>query len=162
MVSAATLMAAFIGGLFLVFFLTAFLPWLLSRGMTAAVEGMMNQIGFGSFHANTIWSWLLVLVMFGLFTAFIVVIATAILLLYNLLSQRTGMGMGAKRPPLELVSGEPVDMVIGAEDLENASFDELYAEAQRRKIPGRSAMTKDTLRSALRDTRRRAAGRTKT
>jgi hypothetical protein len=161
-VSAATLMSAFIGGLFLVFFLAAFLPWLLSRGMTAAVEGMMNQIGFGSFHANTIWSWLLVLVMFGLFTVFIVMIATAILLLYNLLSQRTGMGMGAGRPPLELVAGEPVDTVIGAEDLDDASFDELYAEAQRRKIPGRSAMTKDTLRSALRDTRRRTSGRAKT
>src|SRR5260370_25621579 len=148
-VSAATLLSAFIGGLFLVFFLAAFLPWLLSRGMTAAVEGMMNQIGFGSFHANTIWSWLLVLVMFGLFTVFIVMIATAILLLYNLLSQRTGMGMGAARP-LELVAGEPVDTVIGAEDLDDASFDELYAEAQRRNIPRRSAMTQCTVRSALR------------
>ncbi len=162
MVSAATLMSAFIGGLFLVFFLAAFLPWLLSRGMTAAVEGMMNQIGFGSFHANTIWSWLLVLLMFALFTAFIVTIATAILLLYNLLSQRTGLGMGPGRPPLELVAGEPVDLVIDAEDLDDASFDELYAEAQRRNVPGRSTMTKAALRNALRTSRRRSSSRART
>ncbi len=153
-VSAATLLSAFIGGLFLVFFLAAFLPWLLSRGMTAAVEGMMNQIGFGSFHADTIWSWLLVLVMFAVFTAFIVAIATAILLLYNLLSQRTGMGMGPERPPLELVAGEVIETDVDHEDLEDATFDQLYAEAQRRQIPGRSTMTKDTLRSALRGSRR--------
>ena len=103
--SAATVMSAFIGGLFLVFFLAAFLPWLLSKGMTAAVEGLMNRIGFGTFHANTIWSWLLVLAMFALFTAFIVVIATGILALYNLLSERTGMGMRVEGGARELVAG---------------------------------------------------------
>jgi hypothetical protein len=157
--SAATVMSAFIGGLFLVFFLAAFLPWLLSKGMTAAVEGLMNRVGFGTFHANTIWSWLLVLAMFALFTAFIVVIATAILALYNLLSLRTGMGMRVETRARELVAGGRA-LVAGPDDDDgiDGSFDELYAEAQRRNIKGRSTMSKDELRKALRR-RRRAARR---
>src|SRR5260370_7617886 len=87
--SAATVMSALIGGLFLVFFLAAFLPWLLSKGMTAAVEGLMNRIGFGTFHANTIWGWLLGLLMFALFTPFIVPIPTGLLALTTLLPDRT-------------------------------------------------------------------------
>jgi hypothetical protein len=151
-VSSATIMTAFIGGLFLVFFLAAFLPWLLSKGMTAAVEGVMDQIGFGSFHATTIWSWLLVLAMFAVFTLFIVAIATAILATYNLLSQRTGMGMRRAAPPPELVPARTRRgaLVIPDEPMPPAAtFEELYAEAQRRGIPGRSTMTKDQLRAAL-------------
>jgi hypothetical protein len=151
--SAATIMTAFIGGLFLVFFLAAFLPWLLSKGMTAAVEGMMNQIGFDNFHATTIWSWLIVLAMFAVFTAFIVAIATAILGLYNLLSERTGLGMRAERATPELLPASTVDVELGS--AADASFDELYAEAQRRNIPGRSRMSKDELRTALRRRPRR-------
>lgn len=151
--SAATVMSAFIGGLFLVFFLAAFLPWLLSKGMTAAVEGLMNRIGFGAFHANTIWSWLLVLAMFAVFTVFIVVIATGILALYNLLSERTGMAMRAETPPRALVTGRPV-LVEPDDDEIDGSFDELYAEAQRRNIKGRSTMSKDELQKALRRRRR--------
>jgi hypothetical protein len=154
-VSAATIMTAFIGGLFLVFFLAAFLPWLLSKGMTSAVEGMMNQIGFDNFHATTIWSWLLVLVMFAVFTAFIVAIATAILGLYNLLSERTGIGMRAETSTPELLPASRVDPDPAT--AADASFDELYAEAQRRNIPGRSRMTKDELRAALRGRSRRSA-----
>jgi hypothetical protein len=155
--SAATVMAAFIGGLFLVFFLAAFLPWLLSKGMTAAVEGLMNRIGFGAFHANTIWSWLLVLAMFAAFTAFIVIIATGILALYNLLSERTGMAMRAETPPRALVTGRPVLVEPDVEpddDEIDGSFDELYAEAQRRNLKGRSTMSKDELQKALRRRRR--------
>jgi hypothetical protein len=155
--SAATVMTAAIGALFLIFFLAAFLPWLLSKGMTAAVEGLMNRIGFGTFHANTIWSWLLVLAMFAVFTAFIVVIATGILALYNLLSERTGMGMSVDPRVPELVSGRRAAIGAPAEDTEpDGSFDELYAEAQRRNIKGRSTMSKGELQKALRRRRRPA------
>jgi hypothetical protein len=155
--SAATVMTAFIGALFLVFFLAAFLPWLLSKGMTAAVEGLMNRIGFGTFHANTIWSWLLVLAMFAVFTAFIVVIATGILALYNLLSERTGMGMSVETRVPELVSGRRAAIAGPEDDTElDGSFDELYAEARRRNIRGRSTMSKDELQKALRRRRRTA------
>ena len=155
--SAATVMGALIGGLFLVFFLAAFLPWLLSKGMTAAVEGLMNRIGFGTFHANTIWSWLLVLAMFALFTAFIVAIATGILALYNLLSDRTGMGMRVETRARELMGGTRAIGGPRGADNGDDSFDDLYAEAQRRKIKGRSTMSKDELQRALR--RRRPAAR---
>jgi hypothetical protein len=43
--SAAIVIGSFIGALFLVFFLAAFLPWLLANGMTAAVEGLMHRWG---------------------------------------------------------------------------------------------------------------------
>ena len=151
-VSAATIMTAFIGGLFLVFFLAAFLPWLLSKGMTAAVEGVMDQIGFGSFHATTIWSWLLVLAMFAVFTIFIVAIATAILATYNLLSERTGMGMRPDARTPELVPAQPRRRALVAPRRPapaGAAFEELYTEAQRRGIRGRSTMSKDELRAAL-------------
>jgi hypothetical protein len=156
--SAATVMTAFIGALFLIFFLAAFLPWLLSKGMTAAVEGLMNRIGFGTFHANTIWSWLLVLAMFAVFTAFIVVIATGILALYNLLSERTGMGMSVDPRVPELVSGRRAAIAGPERETQlDGSFDELYAEAQRRNLKGRSTMTKDELQKALRRRRRAVA-----
>jgi len=161
-VSSATVMTAFIGGLFLVFFLAAFLPWLLSKGMTAAVEGVMDQIGFGSFHATTIWSWLLVLAMFAVFTAFIVAIATAILATYNLLSQRTGMGMRPGSSPPELVPARPRAVLVAPRQAPpvTATYEELYAEAQRRRIRGRSTMSKDQLRDALTvSTGRRDGGR---
>lgn len=154
--SAATVMAAFIGSLFLIFFLAAFLPWLLSKGMTAAVEGLMNRIGFGTFHANTMWSWLLVLAMFAVFTAFIVVIATGILALYNLLSERTGMGMRVETRGKELTGPARAIPAPRVDDETDDSFDDLYAEAQRRQIKGRSTMTKDELQKALRRRRPRA------
>ena len=90
--SAAAVLAAFVGAIFLVFYLLAFLPWLLSNGMTAAVEGMMHQVGFDTFNANTLGDWILVLFIGAVFTAFIVAIVVAILKLYNVLSSSTGMG----------------------------------------------------------------------
>ena len=154
-VSAASVMTAFIGSLFLVFFLAAFLPWLLSKGMTSAVEGMMNQIGFSSFHATTIWSWLVVLAMFAVFTVFIVAIATAILALVNLLSEQTGMGMRVGPAPPELLPG--VSSSAALVESTDASFDELYVEAQRRNLRGRSRMSKGQLRAALRRSERSAS-----
>lgn len=90
--SAAAVLAAFIGAVFLVFYLLAFLPWLLSNGMTAAVEGMMHQVGFDDFTANTLGDWILVLFIGAVFVAFIVALVIAILKLYNVLSSSTGMG----------------------------------------------------------------------
>ena len=90
--SAAAVLAAFVGAVFLVFYLLAFLPWLLSNGMTAAVEGMMHQVGFDTFNANTLGDWILVLFIGAVFTGFIVAIVVAILKLYNVLSHSTGMG----------------------------------------------------------------------
>ncbi|HUV10357.1 MAG TPA: hypothetical protein VMX12_05220 [Acidimicrobiia bacterium] len=90
--SAAAVLAAFMGAIFLVFYLLAFLPWLLSNGMTAAVEGMMHQVGFGDFRANTLGDWILVLFIGAVFTMFIVALVLAILKLYNVLSHSTGLG----------------------------------------------------------------------
>lgn len=90
--SAAAVLGAFMGAMFLIFYLLAFLPWLLSNGMTAAVEGMMHQVGFGDFRANTLGDWILVLFIGAVFAAFIVGLVLAILKLYNVLSSSTGMG----------------------------------------------------------------------
>jgi hypothetical protein len=82
--------------------------------MTAAVEGMMHQVGFGDFRANTLGDWILVLFVGAVFTAFIVAVSVAILALYNVLSQRTGMGLRmvselppADEPPTVLEVGSP-------------------------------------------------------
>ena len=91
--SAATVLGAAIGAVFLVFYVLAFIPWLLANGMTAAVEGMMDQVGFDSFSAETLGDWILVLLVGALFTGFITAIVVGILWLYNLISQRTGMGL---------------------------------------------------------------------
>jgi hypothetical protein len=153
-ISAATVLAAFIGAMFLIFFLASFLPWLLSKGMTAAVEGLMNRIGFGDFSADTIWSWLLVLLVFAVFTAFLVAISTAILALYNLLSQRTGMGM-AVYPELETAARPAIAEPVDDDEYDDDTFDELYAKAQEQGIKGRSHMSKGELRAALRRRARR-------
>jgi hypothetical protein len=151
--SAATVVGAFLFALFLVFFLAAFLPWLLANGMTAAVNGLMHQVGFNDFSADTLGDWVLVLLMGALFTAFITGIAVSILALYNLLSERTGMSM---RAVTELPAADP-PAIAEPVDPADDDFDELYAEAQRRGIPGRSAMSKAELEAALRPKRRRKA-----
>jgi len=102
--SAAMVLGAFVGSVFLIFFLIAFLPWLLANGMTAAVEGMMRQVGFDDFRANTLVDWVLVLLFGGVFTAFIVAVAVSILALYNVISKRTDMGL---RVMTELPRAEP-------------------------------------------------------
>ena len=101
--SAAAVLGAAIGAVFLCFFLAAFLPWLLANGMTAAIEGMMHQVGFSDFRANTLGDWILVLFIGAVFTGFIVAVCVAILMLYNVLSQRTGMGLRvvSELPPAE-------------------------------------------------------------
>jgi hypothetical protein len=150
--SAAIVMGAGIGVLFLVFFLAAFVPWLLSNGMTAAVEGLMHQVGFDDFNADTLGDWVLVLLVGAVFTAFIVAIAVSILALYNLISKRTGMAMNAIQPGLPGPAlPELAEPVVDDDDV---SFDELYTEAKRKDIPGRSAMSKAELQKALKPKRR--------
>jgi hypothetical protein len=164
--SAATVIGAFIGALFLIFFLAAFVPWLLSKGMTSAVEGLMNRIGLGDFSADTIWDWFLVLVIFAAFTAFIVAICMGLLVLYNLLSKRTGMGLRVPQekelapPASRRAIAEPVD-VDEEDEYDDLTFDDLYLEAQRRGIKGRSHMTKGQLRAALRRRKRSTRSRSR-
>jgi Na+/phosphate symporter len=77
--------------------------------MTAAIEGMMHQVGFDDFRANTLGDWILVLFIGAVFTAFIVGVAVAILALYNILAQRTGMGLRVmtQLPPAEETAALP-------------------------------------------------------
>jgi hypothetical protein len=133
--SAATVLAAAIGSLFLIFFLLAFIPWLLANGMTAAVEGMMNQVGFDDFNASTLADWILVLLVGAIFTGFIVGIVTAILWLYNLLSQRTGMGFQFAG---ELPAGDPTV------EIEAAPAKRTKASSTTKRTPTKPSGTKRT------------------
>ncbi len=145
--SAFVVLASLFGGLFLVFFLASFLPWLLSEGMTAAVEGMMHQVGFEDFTANTLWDWLLVLLIGAVFVAVLVSVVLGLLTLYNLFSDRTGVGLLVQPPALDAPARRAVES--GKSSSADATFDGLYAEAKRRKIPGRSVMSKAELAAAV-------------
>jgi len=159
--SAAIVMGAFIGVAFLLFFLAAFLPWLLSNGMTAAVEGLMHQVGFDEFRANTLGDWILVLLIGALFTVFIVAIAVSVLALYNLISKRTGMNIDAIQSEVVAPTDRPAIAEPVEDTGEDRSFDELYAEAQRKGIVGRSSMSKAELRAALKPRKRRVTSTTR-
>ena len=156
--SAAIVIGAFIGILFLIFFFAAFLPWLLANGMTAAVEGLMHQVGESSFEVNDLGDWLYVLISGAVFTAFIVGLAVGILALYNLISKRTGMHMPALQEQVEAPPERPVLVESVDDEDDDRTFDELYAEAQQRGVPGRSTMSKAELQAALKPKRRRASG----
>ena len=58
----AFLVAAVLTGVFVILFLLAFLPWLLSGALTAAVESLMRQVGFAKFTVDSIGDWVLVFV----------------------------------------------------------------------------------------------------
>jgi hypothetical protein len=155
LISALEVMGAVLGTVFLVLFLAAFLPWLLVKGTTAAVEGLMSRIGFGDFSADTIWSWLLVLVVGAAFVLFLVAVLGGILALYNVFSRRTGYGLRLQHAELPEA---PQERAVAARSKPvpdpDATFDELYAEAQRRELPGRSSMSKAELEAALKPRRR--------
>lgn len=139
--SAAMVLGAAIGVVFLLFFLAAFLPWLLANGMTAAVEGMMRQVGFDDFRADTLGDWILVLFIGAVFTAFIVVVAVAILALYNVLSQRTGMGL---RVIAELPPGEETQVI-------QASSEKAPAKVTASKATPKKAAAKKAAATHKRD-----------
>ncbi|MBM3671996.1 MAG: hypothetical protein FJW86_07420 [Actinobacteria bacterium] len=81
--------------------------------------------------------------------------------MYNLISNRTGVN-------LEVIQDQQLasapDRPAIAEPVENdddLSFDELYTEAKRKGIAGRSSMSKSELQAALKPKRRRATTRTR-
>jgi hypothetical protein len=115
-------------------------------------------VGETSFEANDLGDWLYVLIIGAVFTAFIVVLAIGILALYNLISKRTGMHMSALQEPVEAPPERPVLVESVDDEDDDRTFDELYAEAQRRGVPGRSTMSKAELQAALKPKRRRATG----
>ena len=95
--------------------------------------------------------------------ACVVGICVGILALYNLLSQRTGMGLPVRSEP-ELGAGTPRAAIaepVDDDEYDDLSFDDLYAEAQERGIKGRSNMSKGELRAALRRRRRPARPRSR-
>jgi hypothetical protein len=119
----------------------------------------MHQVGETSFEANDLGDWLYVLIIGAVFTGFIVLLAIGILALYNLISKRTGMHMSALREkPVEAAPERPVLVEAVDDEDDDRTFDELYAEAQRQGVPGRSTMSKAELQAALKPKRRRASG----
>lgn len=155
--SAATVLSAFIGSIFLIFFLLAFIPWLLANGMTEAVEGMMQQIGFTDFEANHLGDWMLVLVVGAVFTGFIVAVAVAILALYNVISKRTNMGLRvmtelpAAEAPVALEPPAPVETT----PIETTPIETTTVETQPAKTT-KAASKKST---SKRTTKRSASSR---
>jgi len=79
--------AAVLVGIFLISFMAAFLPWLLAKAMTSAVEGLMHQVGFAQFRADNVVDWLLVFAVGLAAVAVFVVIAVVIAAIAN------GMGL---------------------------------------------------------------------
>ena len=82
----AFLVAAVLTGVFVILFLLAFLPWLLSGALTAAVESLMRQVGFAKFTVDSIGDWVLVFVVGAVAVAILVAAVTAVAGVANLLS----------------------------------------------------------------------------
>jgi len=161
----AQVVGAVLLGIFLIAFLAAFLPWLLAKGMTSAVEGLMRQVGFAQFTADNVVDWLLVFAI-GLATvAAFSIIAVMIAAIANFLSARVsfrrfrGAAVRASQR-MQVDDREPTappDATGRAtRPYEQRTLEELHAEAQRRGIQGRSKMNKAELIEALR--RRSRAG----
>ncbi len=155
----AFLVAAVLTGVFVILFLLAFLPWLLSGAMTAAVESLMRQIGFAKFTVDSIGDWVLVFAVGALAVAILVAAVTAIaavanLLSYHLTSRRDRGPTGPTRSELPYPDQGSNGAVEGplqeTRRYEQRTVDELYAEARYRDIPGRSQMNKAELIDALR------------
>ncbi len=128
----AFLVAAVLGGVFVILFLLAFLPWLLAGALTAAVESLMRQLGFSKFTVDGIGDWVLVFV-----------------------ASRRDRGPAAPARS-QVPAGNRGANGAGEGPLretvpyEERTVDELYAEARYRDIPGRSQMKKAELIRALR------------
>ncbi len=153
------LVAAVLTGVFVIVFLLAFLPWLLSGAMTAAVESVMRQIGFARFTVDSIGDWVLVFVVGAAAVAILVAAVTAIagvanLLSYHLTSRRDrgpSTPARAQLPYRGRRANGAADGPLGQiRRYEERTVDELYAEARYRDIPGRSQMKKAELIRALR------------
>ncbi|HEY3096875.1 MAG TPA: Rho termination factor N-terminal domain-containing protein [Acidimicrobiia bacterium] len=159
------LVGAVLLGIFLIAFMLAFIPWLLAKGMTLAVEGLMRQLGFAQFTADNVVDWLLVFVIGLVAVACFVVIAVVIAAIANFLSARVsfrrfrGAAVRAGQQ-MQIDDREPTAPLEAtgrdARPYEQRTLEELHAEAQRRGIQGRSKMNKAELIQALR--RRPRAG----
>jgi hypothetical protein len=79
----------------------------------------------------------------------VAVVATAALSV-ELIRRRLGEQRGSSAHRLERSRDEPAPAPVGAPTLDAATRDQLYREAQRLAIPGRSKMTKAELKTALR------------
>lgn len=153
------LVGAILLGIFLIAFLLAFIPWLVGKAMTSAVEGLMRQLGFAQFRADNVVDWLLAFGIGLAAVAFFVVVSVVIAALANFLSARVtfrrfrSAAVRANRQ-LQVDDREPTapPRVTGraARPYEQRTLEELHAEAQRRGIPGRSKMRKAELVRALR------------
>jgi hypothetical protein len=153
------LVGATLLGFFLIAFMLAFLPWLVGKAATSAVEGLMRQLGFAQFRADNVVDWLLV---FGIGLAavcFFMIVAVVIAGLANFLSARVtfrrfrGAAVRASRR-MQVDDREPTapPEATGrdARPFEQRTLEELHAEAQRRGVAGRSKMKKAELIEALR------------
>jgi hypothetical protein len=146
-------------GLFLILFMLAFLPWLLAKGMTSAVEGLMRQLGFSGFGADNVVDWVLVFVIGLAAVAFFLIVAVVIAAIANFLSARVsfrrfrGAAVRASQS-MQVDDREPTApreaTGRAARPYEQRTLEELHAEAQRRRIRGRSKMKKAELVKALR------------
>jgi hypothetical protein len=155
----AQVLGATLLGAFLVAFMLAFLPWLLAKGMTSAVEGLMRQLGFARFSANNVVDWLLVFAIGLAAVAVFLVMAVAIVAIANFLSARVSFrrfrGTAVRASQQMQVDDReptaPTDATGRATvPFEQRTLGELRVEAQRRDIPGRSGMNKAELIKALR------------
>jgi hypothetical protein len=154
----AFLVAGILCGVFVILFLLAFLPWLMAGALTAAVENLMRQVGFSKFTVDSIGDWVTVFAVGLLAVAILVAAITAIAGVANFLSARvtSRRDPGATVPARSRVAYDRTSN--GAADgalhetrrYEQRTVDELYAEARRRDIPGRSQMNKAQLIRALR------------
>ena len=155
----AFLVAAVLGGVFLILFLLVFLPWLLSGALTAAVVNVMRQVGFSKFTIDGLGDWVTVFFVGLVAVAFLVAAVTAIAGIANFLSARLTVNRdrAAAVPARSQVAYDDRN-ANGAGDgairetlrYEQYTVDELYAEARYRGIPGRSQMNKAELVRALR------------
>ncbi len=156
----AFLVAAVLTGVFVILFLLAFLPWLLSGALTAAVESLMRQVGFAKFTVDSIGDWVLVFVVGALSVAILVAAVTAIagvanLLSYHLTSRRDrGPAVPARSHVAVRRSGRqrrgrgspPRDPAVRGVERSTSST----PKRDTASIPGRSRMNKAQLIRALR------------
>lgn len=155
----AQVVGAVLLGLFLVSFMLAFVPWLLAKAMTSAVESLMRQVGFAQFTADNVVDWLLVFAIGLAAVAVFVVLMVVIAAIANFLSARVsfrrlrGAAIRASQS-MELDDREPTapPEATGraSRPYEQRTLEELRAEAKRRGVPGRSKMNKAQLIQALR------------
>jgi Rho termination factor, N-terminal domain len=159
------LIGAILLGLFLIAFMLAFLPWLVGKAMTSAVEGLMRQLGFAQFRADNVVDWLLAFGIGLAAVAFFVMVAVVLAGLANFLSARVSFrrfrGAAVRASQRMQVDDREPTAPVGANGraslpYEQRTLEELHAEAQRRGIPGRSKMRKAELIKVL---RRRTRGK---